>query len=133
MLFGTNKKNPQDDNLKGKKTPVICQLLVNTRKRKLVVVVLQNNTWKCIFALGSGLEVHFSDTVYPCGLEDLWYPGAHLKKKKESVASSSREVILLFSALIEAPCGVLCSVLGFPVHERQGYPRGSLVEGHKDD
>lgn len=111
---------------------MICQLLVNTRKRKLLVVVLQNNTWKCIFALGSGLEVHFSDTVYPCGLEDLWYPGAH-KKKKESVASSSREVILLFSALIEAPCGVLCSVLGFPVHERQGYPRGSLVVGHKDD
>lgn len=77
VCFLVLRKNPQDNNLKGKKTPVICQLLVNSRKRKLLVVVLQNNTWKCIFTLGSGLEVHFSDTVYPCGLEDLWYPGAH--------------------------------------------------------
>jgi len=32
----------------------------------------------------------------------------------------------------EATAGVLCTILGSPVQDRQGSPRESPVEGHKD-
>jgi len=33
----------------------------------------------------------------------------------------------------EITSGVLCPVLGSPVQKRQGFPRRSSVEDHKDD
>ena len=53
-----------------------------------------------------------------------------IKKSEQQVEGGDRRPLLCPG---HATYGVLCPVLGSPVQERQGSPRRSPAESHKDD
>lgn len=52
---------------------------------------------------------------------------------KDSCQQVKEVMVPLYSALVEASLGVLCSVLGSPVQKSCGLTRESPAKGHKGD
>ena len=65
-----------------------------------------------------------------CGQEGQCYPAVHYEKPGQQIKGGDPPPLLCPG---QATPGALCPVLGSPAKKRQGSPRRSAVEGHKDD
>ena len=80
-------------------------------------------------AESSGQQVGHEPSVCPSGQEGQWYPRVHYKERGQQVKGGDPPPLLCPG---EATFRLLCPVLSSPGEKRQGSPRGSPEEGHKD-